>query len=76
MFSNLIKKMTKIFTTTKQIEKIEKKCVVCGVSFFGSHKSKFCSNKCKKKDQYQRNKLKNNGTIEEKEPIMPQGERK
>ncbi|WP_167374441.1 hypothetical protein [Bathymodiolus platifrons methanotrophic gill symbiont] len=38
--------------------KIETKiCPVCKEEFEGIKKAKFCSNKCRQKDKYQRNKL-------------------
>lgn len=37
-------------------EKVERKCIVCGKSFLGKPKRKFCSKECRARKQEQKNK--------------------
>lgn len=41
-----------------QYKKVDRVCVVCGITFPGTKKAKFCGNKCKQKDKNDKNRLK------------------
>jgi hypothetical protein len=40
----------------KKFDRFEKKCLVCDLIFVSSKKSKFCSNKCRQKNKYNKSK--------------------
>ncbi|WP_198266682.1 hypothetical protein [sulfur-oxidizing endosymbiont of Gigantopelta aegis] len=54
----MTEKITAGATLASMRKKELKKCVVCREEFLGLKRAKFCSNKCKQKDKYQRSKLK------------------
>jgi hypothetical protein len=39
-------------------KKVDRICEVCNITFPGTKKGKFCSNKCKQRDKSKKNKVK------------------
>ena len=48
-----VKKVT--ITYTREVNLVDKTCVVCGNTFTGVKKSKYCSNACKQRANYEKN---------------------
>lgn len=42
--------------TRGEYKKVDRVCEVCGITFSGTKKAKFCSNKCTQKDKYDKKK--------------------